>query len=704
MSDKFPRISFKEWCHAAQPGEKDPCSALKNLSQQTYDGTEIQPLYTRENAHYPAERSPLLSSHPLSYGSSQGAEVADASNPRGWNIRAVILTSDPAEAADHIREHLNNGADSVLLRFNINNAEQGSSESPLNQHSLPVNSANGIMSSEADTPLAIEAGTAFMPAAAALLSARKPGSTIFTSLGADPLGALAEEGENYPAAELLMKLMSDLAIHVSQNHKNVIPVRVSTAAYHNAGCSSAQETAFAAATGLEYLRHMERSGVSPVQAAELIEFSLQTGNRFFEDAAKLRAVRLLWKRIISACSNSGNEGKLPDMLLHAQVALRDMSRRDHRVNMLRNTAGCFAASIGGADIITTLPYDLLLRMPDSISRRIARNTQLVLREETALHRVMDPAGGSYFLESLTEDIIASAVNILQQIEESGGMLNVLRTGMIHEMITEVRGERRENISRRKDPITGVSEFPDPKEVLAENNISPETGKNTSETLTTVQQKALDEAEHIMLESLKRKRWSGEVTQEVIACTKAGITAETIMEMIKSVSIKSDRSDTNIKLIAKLPVFRSAEIFEKLRDAADNHFRETGDYPQVFLVAMGPVSEHAARVRFAENFFTAGGFRCVSSTPCMNAADLKKQLQGIGYKIAALCGSDTSYKEHVREYTEVLQQSGTAETILTGKPGEEITEYQEDGINMFIYKRCNTEKILTSLLRKSGVKL
>ncbi len=255
-------------------------------------------------------------------------------------------------------------------------------------------------------------------------------------------------------------MLSDLAAWTAENLPNFTAVGVDTSAYHHAGATAAQDIAFGIATAVEYLRAMTSFGLDIDTAAKQIVFNISLGTHHFLAIAKLRAARKLWSRVVEACGGSPAAGA---MRIHASVGRRVLTVRDPYVNLLRNTVSVFAAGVGGAESITSEPFDSMLGLPDDFSRRIARNTALVLQEESHLHSVIDPAGGSWFLDKLTQQVAEKAWTIFQQIEREGGMLAALTSGWVAKQIDLAFGPREKNIARRKEGITGVSEFPNVRE-------------------------------------------------------------------------------------------------------------------------------------------------------------------------------------------------------------------------------------------------
>ena len=232
-------------------------------------------------------------------------------------------------------------------------------------------------------------------------------------------------------------------------------VGISTRPYHNAGGNAVQELAFAIATGLEYLRQAEKRGVSVDQLAPKCVFGFAMGSDFFMGIAKLRAARLLWSRVVAA---SGGNADSQKMRIYASTSLWNKTKLDPYVNMLRNTTEAFSAVVGGADNLYVAPFDEVVRPSDEFSTRIARNTQTILAEECHFDHVVDPAGGSYYVETLTAQIANAAWAIFQQIEKAGGMVKALEAGIPQQQVKAVAAKKAEAVAQRRVSLIGVNVY------------------------------------------------------------------------------------------------------------------------------------------------------------------------------------------------------------------------------------------------------
>ncbi len=467
IAQDFPPTSVEEWRRLVDKDLKGkPFTSLQSALE---GGLTLQPLYSREDAasvappEAPGVAPFLRGTRPL--GLTEG----------GWLVCQEYSEPDVAIAAEAIRVELARGVSGLWLCLGETQGirvREASEMERLLAH-VPLSK----------TPVHLESESHPLPAAALLLRAAErqgaPRETLRGCLGVDPLGTQARTGSVQGGLQGLLGEAAQLVTSTRETSPGLRALLVSTRAYAQAGATSVHELAWAIATGVEYLRGLERVGVSPEDAARSLQFSFSVGSQFFPEIAKLRAARLLWSKVVAA---SGGSPEAQAMVLHARTAASTKSRRDPWVNILRATSESFAAVIGGADSITTSPFDEAIGLPDESSRRIARNTQLILRDESSLNRVADPAGGSYYIESLTGELARAAWTELRRVEALGGMASALEKGDIARVLAETSAARDKAIRTRRLPIVGVSEFPHLDEVPVLRTPRPAEGQATSSPL------------------------------------------------------------------------------------------------------------------------------------------------------------------------------------------------------------------------------
>ncbi|SFB33907.1 heterodimeric methylmalonyl-CoA mutase small subunit [Amycolatopsis marina] len=405
------------------------------LTSRTYDGIEIQPLYTAEDTTPPTGMPGLP---PFVRGARPEGHVGT-----GWEVRALVADPDPVAANKAALADLHGGVQSLWLRAGVGGVPIERLADALNEVYVDL------------APVVLDAGVEYAAAADALLEVfaerEIPDSEVTGNVGADPVGLRARTGQAHdltPAAEL--------AAGLAGKHPKLRTIVVDGLPFHEAGGSDAQELGAAVAAGVAYLRALTSAGLDIDQAAGQLEFRLAATADQFLTIAKMRAARRLWARVTEV---SGAGVAARGMRQHAVTSTAMLTRRDPWVNLLRGCVACFGAGIGGADSVTVLPFDSGVGRSDSFARRIARNTQAILLEESKLAGVMDPAGGSWYVENLTDELARVAWREFTDIERHGGIQSALDSGLLAERLAATWAERQQRLATREDAITGVSEFP-----------------------------------------------------------------------------------------------------------------------------------------------------------------------------------------------------------------------------------------------------
>jgi methylmalonyl-CoA mutase len=691
LKNGFPPASYEQWRALAETDLRG-ASIEQKLVTHTYEGIDIQPLYTRRDQLGPGDYYAFPGTPPFVRGA-----IRQDVRPSGWDLRQEYADADPAIANRAILEDLEGGVDSLAIRFDLaarNGFDPDDSAAATfagrdGIMAYNVNDLDALLSGVelASVAISLEAGAAFLPAAAAMVALwrrRGVSSARFVgALNADPLGVLARDGRLPYSLSAAKAMLGDLAIW-SERNLNVWTVSVDTDAYHCAGATAAQDVAFSIATGVEYLRWMTAAGLDVDAAARQILFSFSLGTHHFLAISKLRAARQLWSRVVEACGGSPESGA---MRIHARTSERVLTRRDPYVNLLRNTVGIFAAGLGGAESITSAPFDAMLGPPDTFSRRVARNTLLILQEEAHLNSVIDPAGGSWFLDRLTEQIAERGWEVFQQIEQQGGMAAALQSGWIAGQIESAFAPRAKNIARRKEGITGVSEFP---------NAGEEPVTRSALDLAALRAVAVKRMAQRCRESPPLKAISTGV-EKMTAAVAAAAEGATIGQLAAAFGFHRESIE-----IVPLELRSFAEPFEELRDASDAWQATHGRRPTVFLVNMGPVSHFTARATYARNFFEAGGFEVIAGDGFQDAEAAANTFAKSGARSAVICSSDKLYPELVPQTAAKLKAAGARSVVLAGNPGAYEQAWRTAGVDRFIFIKCDVLATLREMLAEEGV--
>ncbi len=622
--------------------------ALKGQSRErlfgrTEDGLEIAPLYARRQ-DTPARR--------LRTGGQD------------WAVVQRVDIPDPAEANKQILEDLNGGANGLELIFSgamtaynggIHIEDLATLETLLRDVRLDL------------VNLRFEAGRENIEVFATLLAYLErqgidPSSVAITA-GFDPYGWIAANGAAPTDMEIVFRHFRD-AIASARDFGS--PVRVMKAdgrVWHEAGGTPAQELALVLASAAAHLRMLEGTKLAPEEWAGQISMSLIAEADQFGTIAKARAMRALWSSVLDGAGLPQSPAQL-----HMSTSFRMLTRRDPWVNLLRNTVAAFAAGIGGADSVCVLPHTLAVGVPDGFARRLARNTQSILLEESNLSRVMDPSAGSGAIESRTEQLCETAWAEFQKIEAAGGLLEAIRSGLVQDRIGAARADLQQNVARRKRPITGVSEFPD----LSEKAVSVLTDTRSDLTGTEPAQELPEPGEGIWFTALRKLALEG--------------------RPLKGLGMRLDQ----LLHDHSLPVLRTgriAEPFENLRSKAEAFEKRVAVPPKVFLASLGSLAEFTARATWTANAFAAGGIKPVGPQVYATLDDLVEGYRGSGAPLACLVSSDAVYERQAVEAARALKAAGVKHLYLAGKPGAQEMDYTEAGIETFLYAGCDLLALL-----------
>ncbi|MEZ0094001.1 methylmalonyl-CoA mutase family protein [Streptacidiphilus sp. EB129] len=617
LAAEFPDATHTQWQSLVEgvlrKSGKDVSGAAAEqvLATALEDGLVVAPLYTARDTA-PAAGYPGFPPY------VRGGRPAAA----GWDVRQRHERPDPEHANAAVLSDLENGVTSLWLA--------------VGGPGLPVaglaRALDGVYLDLA--PVVLDAGAETGAAARELLRLYEergvPRDAARGNLGADPLGYEARTGDPVAPEEAV-----ELARRCARDYPGVRALTVDALPYHEAGASAAEELGCSLATGVAYLRLLTEAGLPVDAACRQLEFRYAATADQFLTVAKLRAARRLWSRVVDVCG-AGATGA-GAQVQHAVTSPVMMTRRDPYVNMLRTTIACLAAGVGGADAVTVLPFDHELGLPDAFARRIARNTSSILLEESHLGRVADPAGGSWYVERLTDELAHAAWSFFQELERAGGQRAALRSGLVGDRIAATWAERGTKLARRSEPITGVSEFPN----LAEKPVVREPVP-----------------EH---PGRPLRRTSGNAQG--------------------------------------LPQVRRDEAYEALRARSDARLAATGTRPRVFLAVLGPAAAHTARAAFAANLFQAGGVEPVDDQQydpvSVDADAVAEAFARSGAEIACLCSSDALYEEQAESVAAALKSAGAARVFLAGRPG------RHEGVDAHVFAGCDAPAVLSSVLDLIG---
>jgi methylmalonyl-CoA mutase len=402
---EFSAVSTEDWEAAIQADLKG-ADYEKKLIWKTLEGISVKPYYRKEDSD---GVSWLLNNLPGEFPFARGTKKTD----NNWEIRENIYEQDISAANTAAKHALERGAEAVCFLYGQN------------------------VKSQADFDALVAGLDLSKLYFDFLLPESAKGNIIY-----DPIA----EG-NYSLKEAAKKASYNLT--------------VKTHTYHNSGANIIQELSIAVAAGLEYMNVLTDEGISAEQAASQITFSVSIGSRYFLEIAKIRALRILWANILKLYGVTGTAK------IHASTSIWNATVFDSNVNMLRATTEAMSAAIAGADSITVIPYDAIFKKPDEFSSRISRNVQLLLKNECKFNKIVDPSAGSYYIETLTEQIVSRSLEALKKLESEGGLLTALQNGSVQKSIDESRKQKEKLIAQRREIFIGTNQYPNLQEKMSD---------------------------------------------------------------------------------------------------------------------------------------------------------------------------------------------------------------------------------------------
>lgn len=666
----FPAPTVEEWEREAEKSLKG--KPLERLVSMTYENIAVKPLYTRcdVEALGPLEQYP---------GFGQYVRGARPEGYRGgpWKVSQEISAASPSEWNEAVKHDLERGQTEIhfalgRLPFAVESVEDVAAMFagvPLDRYSLRVNAGARSLS--------------FLALLVAYFKEQGvPLSSVRGAIGMDPLGAWAEQGTLPCSLERLYDEMAEATMWAKDEMPAVRTMFVRGEPYHNGGANAVQELAFAMATAVEYIRAGLDRGLAVDDIAVRMQASFAVGADFFMEIAKLRAARRLFAQVMEAFGGGESAKRIE---LYVRTSPFTKTVYDPYVNMLRAAAEAFAAVVGGADGVHVSPFDEAIGLADEFSRRIARNTQLILLEEAHMASVIDPAGGSYYVETLTAKLAEEAWKLFQRVEEQGGMAKALEAGFVQAEVEAVAKRRLDRVKMRKEKIVGTNVYAN----LEETPIEKPTQAAANE-LPPLDEKRMADIRSTLV--------SGNWVEAAIGAARRRATAREIAAALAD-------GNTSIR-IAPIRAWRLAEPFERLRKAAEKHAERTGSRLSVHLINIGPLVRHQARADFIAGLFAAGGVAAERSDGFASVAEAVEWVQSTSGTHYIVCGADDDYPAFVPALARAFKQAKpNAKLYVAGKPPEELENtYGAAGVDGSIHLGSNAYEVIVAFFTERGVAL
>ena len=703
LKKDFPVPLFKEWKQQVEKDLKGE-SFEKKLTTKTYEEINLQPLYTSNDI----KDLPQVNNFPGFDNFLRGSNVSGYNN-RSWEIAQEYRQALPEDLNKALKYDLQRGLNSInIVLDNPTQLGIDADQSRVGEVGKGGLSISGVRKMQVlfkdidltNQPINISGGFSALPILllfnAYVNESRASLTNIKGAITSDPYEYLLTKGE-LPVS--LNKIFDEIKLSTKLMIKANSPIRtigVSGFAYNNAGASAVQELAFTLTTAVEYLNEMVSRGLKVDDVAKRIKFTFGIGSFYFMEIAKLRAARLLWSKILEAYGVKEENRKI---FIHGKTSQFNQTFFDPFVNSLRTTTGAFSAIVGGVDSLQTNAYDESFNVPDDFSRRLARNTQIILKEESHLDQVIDPAGGSFFVEKLTDDLANTAWKLFQTIEEKGGMLKTIQAGFVHDEIASVAEAKKKDFAKRKSVLVGTNMYANPKEEPLEIK-RPDYDAIYNKRVEYIQKYRVnsDNKKHLGILDRLQKNADKNSYELIDNAVEAYLEGASLGEISKSIRASSEKGIS----VKPLSQFRIAEMFEKLRIASENYKKKTGSKPRVFLATMGPLKQFKGRADFSRAFFEVGGFEIIYPNGFKTTDEAVKAAIDSKANAVVICSTDDTYPELVPSIVKGIKtKSKHITVILAGYPKDQIEKHKKSGVDNFIFIGADVYQILSGILKRIG---
>ncbi len=701
---EFEPATYEAWYKEAVASLKG-APFEKKVITKTYEGIDLQPIYWAKDVENLPQRGSLPGYPGYVRSTGYGGYVL-----KPWDICQEIACSTPEEFNEVATHDLARGQNALKLVLDTPSrkgldpdSQDGDNGVGKNGLSLSTLEDLGTALRGIDlrtTPLMIHAGAIALPMvvllAANLQHQNESFSHIRCCVGGDPLEELAREGKLSIDLSTAYDTMATL-VAWSENHApHLQSILVHGSPYHDAGGSAVQELAYVIATGVEYIREMNKRGLSIDAVAPRMRFVFSLGPNFFMEIARLRAARLLWAQVVQVFGGGDEAQK---MCIHGRTSAYTKTVYDPYVNILRNTTEAFAGAMGGVDSMHVCSFDEPIRPADEFSRRVSRNMQIILQQEAHFVHPIDPAGGSWYIETLTDSVARKAWEIFQDIEAMGGMTQALLDGKPQKAVAEVAAKKAKSLDTRRDVMVGINMYPNLKEVPL--------------AVPAVDYKALQEqrAQNVQSRRLRSDLFKlydqlGEfhigVTENASDAIPKGVRAVLEGATLGDLwSVLTNGGNPSLP-VQPLRIHRVSERFEALRRNAETIATEKGSRPRIFMATVGTLASFKPRADFSTALFEVGGFEVLGNEPLENAESAAAAAVASPANIIVICSTDQNYPEVIPPLARAIKDARPETMVLVaGKPPAEMEQtYRDAGVDEFFFMGIDCRQLLSTLQQRS----
>lgn len=661
---EFANVSYEAWKQLAEKTLKG--AALDSIFTNTYENITLKPLYTKEDAQS-ARFTQAASLFPI-YRDTIAQELVG--NSLDETNQKVLQAIEHGQSVLHVPldKATRQGKDSDMALPN----EVLQAGAPINCVSDFEHVLQGVPLER--HPFLLYTGYWAMPMLAiAAAYSKQSGSSLSGTIGADPLGCLAEEGYIPFTLRQSFDAIAGTVKWTKQHLPTVRTIFVRTDGYHNAGANAVQELAAALATAVQYVREGIQRGITADDICRQMTFSFSIGTQLFMEIAKLRAIRVLWKK---AAESFG--AKETTIHLHTRTSKRTKTLYDHHVNLLRTTTEAFSAIIGGTDTLHVSTYNEASSISEENGERWARNIQHILCGESHLSKVLDPASGSYYVEAITEQLAEKAWKLFQEIETKGGMSASLQQGWLQTSIAETAKQRYRSITALEQKIVGTNVYvkqDELREIEKYGQLVEKVQRRVSEIIAYKEQRLLKE---YMRQELPLHH--EQTLNELVRACSIGMTIGEITALFTGAGEK----------IVPIRSMRDAEPFEKLRGATEKYVKRAGIQPHALLMQIGAEAKGQELSSLVKTMLEACGYHVSTGRNTAEIAVLTRA------ETAALFleGDLGTMKEAI---TNIVQSGYSGHIFTIGQCTEEEKQLLvENGVSDFLQEAGEILPLLSDL--------
>jgi len=661
--EEFNKATYEDWKAAAIAALKG--APLERLITKLVEGISLQPIYNQQDVTIePA----LPGEFPYRRGFS-----AEGYTKQPWLVAQSIAAADAADFNSKALYDLQRGQNAL----NITLASCGKGGLVIRSKSDLAKALDGIYLES--IPVFINPqrnGIATLAALVSIACERGIGkSDLSGGVLFDPHALLLSKGKLSGGLQAAYDELAEMTRWSIENGSKLQTIGVSALPVGEAGGSAVEEIACVLGSAVAYLRAMQERGLDLAAVASRMRISIAVGNHLFMEIAKLRALREVWSQLLVACGVSAEQAKSS---IHACTSSWTYTKVDPWVNMLRATCQTFSAVIGGCDSLDVAPFDSMQRSSDEFARRIARNTQLVLMHECSLDKVVDPSGGSYYIENLTNELAKLSWEMFQKFEQQGGFVASTQNGSLQQAVNATAGKRLTAVDQRRQVVVGINKY------------------------TNLEEKALEQvacsAANASAGCSHDEVAAGSMQLDFAAISTAVAEGKALFAVTQGIA--KDQQELQVEA---LPKRRQAERFEQLIEKSNQYLAQNGQRPKVQFLNMGPLRQHKLRADYCQDFLRAGGIDCEYPAGFASVEEAVAAAKASAHNICVICSTDDTYPELVPALCEGLRSACPQKMIvLAGYPAEQVEGYKQNGVQEFIHIKANVYELLAKFQSFMGL--